>query len=133
MDRRLPRLLPGDDIVSPQGGRRKASTERWDLIPYHPMRWLARVYAYGAIKYDDNNWKKIDFDSEQNPLSHGLAHAMESMEYPPGSPERCWLLAKATWNLIARLWFELTREGSTAESGYKKLLDDLLNGDSELG
>lgn len=31
--------------------------ERFDLIPAAPMIELARVYTYGASKYDDRNWE----------------------------------------------------------------------------
>lgn len=31
---------------------------RYDLIPPNPLEELARVYTYGAKKYDDNNWRK---------------------------------------------------------------------------
>ncbi len=32
--------------------------ERFDLIPAMPLIELARVYTYGAAKYDDRNWEK---------------------------------------------------------------------------
>jgi hypothetical protein len=31
---------------------------RYDLIPGDALHELARVYTYGSIKYDDNNWRK---------------------------------------------------------------------------
>lgn len=105
--------------------------ERWDLIPWGPMRWIARVYAYGAVKYGPHNWHRLDFDSDQSPLSHGVAHALQSNEYDEGSPERCWLLAKAAWNMIAQLWWELYRPGSKAETDYQSMIADLTGGDAE--
>ena len=32
--------------------------ERYDLIPPWALNELAKVYTYGTIKYDDNNWWK---------------------------------------------------------------------------
>ena len=32
--------------------------ERHDLIPVCALDEVARVYTYGTIKYDDNNWRK---------------------------------------------------------------------------
>lgn len=32
--------------------------ERFDLIPVEPLRQLAQLYTVGAVKYEDNNWRK---------------------------------------------------------------------------
>ena len=31
---------------------------RFDLIPVRPLEQLAEIYTYGAVKYDDNNWRE---------------------------------------------------------------------------
>jgi hypothetical protein len=31
---------------------------RWDLVPYAPMEEVAKVYTFGATKYEDHNWRK---------------------------------------------------------------------------
>lgn len=31
---------------------------RYDLLPHYPIEELAKVYTYGCIKYDDDNWRK---------------------------------------------------------------------------
>ncbi len=31
---------------------------RYALIPATPLEELAKIYTYGAIKYEENNWKK---------------------------------------------------------------------------
>lgn len=40
------------------GGKKGSKPERFDLIPVEPLEELARVYGFGATKYDDDNWKK---------------------------------------------------------------------------
>lgn len=120
-------------IESTTGGKRHAIGERWDLMPHRPLRWIARVYHYGATKYAPNNWKQLDFESEQCPVSHGIGHAHEAMEYEGGSAERCWLLAKAAWNIIAQLWWELHRPDSAAECCYQSLMEEIADGKSDLG
>lgn len=40
------------------GGQKGVKPERYDLIPWDSMDEVARVYAYGAKKYDDRNWEK---------------------------------------------------------------------------
>lgn len=96
-------------ITSPDGGQREELGERWDLIPggYRTLRHVAKIAHHGARKYAPNNWQSWDFGSEQDPLNHGIAHAYEAMEHPPGSPERIRQLAKAVFNLLARMWYEV--------------------------
>lgn len=33
---------------------------RYELVPVSAIRALADVLTFGAIKYSDNNWKKVD-------------------------------------------------------------------------
>jgi hypothetical protein len=72
---------------------------------------VARVAEYGNIKKQLNgeyeNWQKCDPHSEQSPLNHAIGHAMEACELEYGSLERVWALAKASWNLLAQIWFEM--------------------------
>lgn len=46
-------------IVDPKtGGKKGQKDERFDLIPMDALEELARVYGFGAKKYDDDNWLK---------------------------------------------------------------------------
>jgi len=48
-----------------EGAKFDANKERFDLIPGYPLDELAKVYTYGCIKYNDDNylkgmkWRKI--------------------------------------------------------------------------
>ena len=33
---------------------------RWDLFPPGPLEEIGKVLTFGATKYDDDNWKKVD-------------------------------------------------------------------------
>ena len=33
---------------------------RWDLLPVEPIEQVVGVLSYGAKKYDDENWRKVD-------------------------------------------------------------------------
>ena len=33
---------------------------RWDLLPMRPIQEVVGVLTYGARKYDDENWRKVD-------------------------------------------------------------------------
>lgn len=89
-------LTSGVDVVDPgTGGAKGMKQERYGLIPTWPIAELARVYGYGAQKYDDNNWRKgyrwgLSYDALQRHINafwagesidpesglHHLAHAM---------------------------------------------------------
>lgn len=45
-------------LTSPTGGQKGQKPERHSLIPGHALDEVARVYAFGAEKYDDHNWRK---------------------------------------------------------------------------
>src|SRR5690242_5680247 len=44
--------------VSRTGGEKGVKPERYDLIPKIATDLAARVYAFGAHKYADHNWRK---------------------------------------------------------------------------
>ena len=50
----------GEEIrtTSATGGQKGTKIERYDLIPVEPLRLLAELYGKGALKYDDDNWRK---------------------------------------------------------------------------
>ena len=46
-------------VVDPvTGGEKGSKPERFDLIPWEALEEVARVYSFGARKYDDHNWRK---------------------------------------------------------------------------
>ena len=46
-------------VINPEtGGAKGRKPERYELIPYEALAEVARVYAFGAAKYDDHNWRK---------------------------------------------------------------------------
>lgn len=77
---------------------------RYDLVPPHPLRELAKVYTIGAVKYADHNWlggmawsriiaalyrhleawrdgRVVDPDDGQHPLASVVWCAFALMEY----------------------------------------------------
>ena len=97
-----------DIITSPQGGRREKISVRFDLIPYEALYEIAKCFAYGSDKYDDNNWQGLDFEKgEQTPLNHALMHLSRATSMPFGSPDRLWELTKAATNIMMHMWGEL--------------------------
>ena len=41
-----------------EGIKFDSGKERFDLIPARPLFYLAKVYTFGAKKYEDRNWEK---------------------------------------------------------------------------
>lgn len=40
------------------GGQKGVKLERFDLLPWAALEQVARVYGYGATKYEPDNWRK---------------------------------------------------------------------------
>jgi hypothetical protein len=40
------------------GGQKGKKPQRYDLIPWSEMDKVAELYAFGATKYADHNWRK---------------------------------------------------------------------------
>jgi hypothetical protein len=82
---------------------------RYDLIPYSCIQELAKVYTYGAKKYSDNTWQKVeDFDNRYwSALQRHLVAWREGEVCDQESGLRH--LSHALWNVVALLWNELTK------------------------
>jgi len=44
-------------MTAPTGRKDDTGKLRFDLLPVRPLEHIAAIYTYGAIKYDDNNWR----------------------------------------------------------------------------
>ena len=52
---------PGSQVIVQDaltGGKKGRNLLRYGLIPWQPLRALARHYGIGAFKYEDDNWRK---------------------------------------------------------------------------
>ena len=73
---------------------------RYDLIPTGPLRRLADLYARGAEKYDDDNWKK------GQPYSRAYASLFRHlMQWRNGDTDEDHLAAVA-WNAFTLMYYE---------------------------
>jgi hypothetical protein len=102
---------------------------RYDLIPYSCIQELAKVYTYGAKKYSDNTWQKVEnFENRYwSALQRHLVAWREGEVCDQESGLRH--LSHALWNVVALLWNELTKrpeefvDGSCmSEEGFKKYI-----------
>lgn len=60
LQRYHPSLLQSENVVTnpDTGGRKGKKPEEYALIPVGALAEIARVYGFGAQKYEPNNWRK---------------------------------------------------------------------------
>lgn len=83
---------------------------RYDLIPPGPISELAALFTVGAVKYDDNNWRKgfrwgRSYAAAMRHIE--LWRAGEEIDPETGIPH----LICGIWNLLVLREFELTNGG----------------------
>lgn len=75
---------------------------RYDLIPVTGLRRLADLYARGAIKYEENNWRK------GQPYSRVTASMLRHVYAWVEGEETEDHLAAIAWNAFALMHFQET-------------------------
>jgi len=85
---------------------------RADLIPGDVLLEVAKVFAHGALKYGDENWKRSRLVRENSPANHALKHIFS---YQAGIPDDEGddpkiHLSHAIVNLMFELYYELHAE-----------------------
>lgn len=101
--------IQADDLVRERGQGRKddAAKPRFGLLPWDVVSCVVRVLTLGAVKYADDNWKRVPnarsryFDAAMRHLTawwEGELHDPETKE-----PH----LAHAICCLVFLLWFDL--------------------------
>ena|SRR5580765_836244 len=99
--------------------RHNAGKDRWDLLPWDALRYLTKVYAYGARKYDDRNWEKGMPYSEC--FASLMRHYASKFDGEACDPEsQLFHTAHAAWNALALLTYELRDIG---EDDFGPLVD----------
>lgn len=58
-------------VTNEQGGKQSHTNRRFDLIDPHAHMLLARIFDYGAKRYEPDNWRKI---SVMDHLNHAELH-----------------------------------------------------------
>ena len=99
-------------IVDPKtGGQKGRKDERYDLFPFDALDEVARVYAVGARKYEDDNW--LRGYSWRLSLGALLRHVARWACGEDRDPETgCLHLAHAAWHCLALITFYLRGLGT---------------------
>lgn len=110
---------PSNEVrtVSSTGGEKGVKPERFDLLPPAALAAIARHYAVGAEKYDDNNWRRgYEWSKSYAALQRHLKAfwSGEDIDEETGSPH----LAAAGFHVFTLLVF--TQEQPEFDDRYKE-------------
>ncbi len=91
---------------------------RLDLLPPWPIDELAKVYTYGAQKYDDDNWRKGLAWKENviGPLKRHLQKWLQGEKLDDES--NCHHLAMVMWQCCALMEYERCELGQDDRNPY---------------
>lgn len=105
--------------TSATGAEKGVKPERYDLMPKQALDALARVYAFGATKYADHNWRKgYEWSKSYAAAMRHLTAFWdgETIDAESGLPHP----AHAMFHLAALLtWLEEDGEGSRYDDRFK--------------
>ena len=90
---------------------------RFDLLPPWPLDQIAKVYTYGTIKYDDDNWwKGMPWKKIIGPMLRHIWKWLrgEKHDDESGLPH----LAHAAWQCIALMEYERNKIGKDNRVPY---------------
>ncbi len=92
------------------GMRFSKMKERMELIPMSALRDLAAVYTFGALKYDDDNWKNFEPKMAIRTCRGALLRHMAELDsgelYDDESSLNHW--QHIVWNALTALYFART-------------------------
>ena len=92
-----------DLVIGKDGGKKYDSDKpRWELLPLDAIEQVVKIMTFGAKKYEDNNWKKVEPDRYIGAmLRHLCAHTKgEMLDQDSGFSH----LAHLTCNAVFLLW-----------------------------
>jgi len=94
-------------VTDPEtGGQKGQKAEQYSLLPVAALAEVARVYGYGAEKYDRENWRKgyawhLSYDAAQRHMN--LFWGGEDLDQESGLPH----LAHAQFHMLTLLTYML--------------------------
>jgi len=59
-----------------EGLKQDQGKDRWDLLPYSAVEQVVKVLSFGANKYGDENWKKVE-NLDQRYFAASMRHEMK--------------------------------------------------------
>lgn len=91
------------------GIKKDQGKNRWDLLPFEVIEWAVKTMTFGASKYGENNWKKVE-NAEERYFAALMRHLVayrsgERYDQETSYPH----LAHALCCLIFMFWFSLNK------------------------
>lgn len=92
---------------------------RWELIPDDALEKIVEIYSHGAIKYDEENWRKgMKWKRCIGSMKRHMKAFTTGEDIDPDS--KCLHLGQIAWNAITLLWYQLEQiEGDDRVKTYK--------------
>jgi hypothetical protein len=87
---------------------------RYDLIPPEMLKRLAELYARGAEKYGDNNWRLANSEAEYSRFK-ASAHR-HFVQWSAGWDTEEDHAVAAIWNIIAYEWHKFHKKSAKTSS-----------------
>ena len=83
---------------------------RWDLMPDDALEKLVEVYTHGAIKYDEENWRK---GMKWKRCIGSLKRHLKAFTTGEDIDADTGLMhtAQITWNALTLLWYQMEQVG----------------------
>lgn len=102
--------------TQPKGTKHDQGKDRWDLVPVQVLEDLVKVLTYGAEKYSDNNWQKVE-NPDNRYFAAAMRHLMDwrkgqELDEESGLPN----LGHAMACLVFLRWFEKNRTVKTGNA-----------------
>ena len=99
------------------GGAKGEKPEAYALIPTEALAEVARVYGYGAKKYDPNNWRRgYAWSLSYSALHRHLAAFWSGTDYDEESGLHH--LAHATFHLFSLMTYSMTGDEGMVNETY---------------
>ena len=112
--------------TSSTGGQKGVKAQRYDLLPKPGLDAIAEVYAFGAQKYADHNWRKgYEWGKSYAALMRHMTAFWEGETNDPesGLPH----LAHAGFHVLTMLtWLSEQGEGGEFDDRYRKPVSNTL-------
>lgn len=102
-------------VENERGGKQSHVAYRYDLIPPEVLERMARIFDYGAKRYEPDNWKLIGTNDH---INHVFTHLI-AFRLGDTSDDH---LGHAAWRLLAAYWTAM-RDGYDARQPDEKIDD----------
>lgn len=104
----------GDKVIM-NGRKDDKGKLRWDLLPFKALREVVKVLTFGAEKYQENNWKKVE-EPQKRYFAAAMRHLSAWHDGEAGDSETgVSHLAHAICCLLFMLWFECAKVSDGSE------------------